>query len=112
MDVLLVLEKTEATADHHWNLAKMDIGEESLMRRLAAVLVVSARDVHTDIHSERGGVGEIAEPGVIREHRENGTVVLKDGGLPELGLLKLNLDLVLVADGSAYRHGQTSSCSI
>jgi hypothetical protein len=112
MDVLLVLEKAEATADHYWNLAEMDIWKEALMRGLAAVLVVSACDIDADIHCERGGVGEIAEPGVIGEHRENCAVVLKDGRFPELRLLKLNLDLELVADGRAYGCGQTSSRSI
>jgi hypothetical protein len=89
MDVLLVLQKTETTADHHWNLAEMDIGEETLMRGLATVLVVSACDIDADIHCERGGVGEIAEPGVIGKHRENGAIVLKDGGFTECHVQKL-----------------------
>jgi hypothetical protein len=105
MYVFLVLEKAEATSDHDRDFPEMDIGEETLMGGFATVLVVSACDIDTNIHGERGCVCEVAEPGVIGKHRKNCTVVLKDGWFSQLGFLKFNLDLVFIAHGSTGEGG-------
>ena len=106
--VLLVLEKTEAAADHDGNLAEMGVGEGALMGRLAAIMVVGTGRRHLDVDSEGRGIGEITQPGVIGEHWKNSAVVLEDGRLTELGIEKLDLDLVLVADRGT--EGQSSRC--
>ena len=110
MDVSLVLEKTEATPDHYGDLAEVDIGKDTLMASLLIELIVGANDGDLDINGQRRRVGQITEPGVIGEHRQDGTIVLKDGWLSQLGLLKLDLDLVLVAD-SGTGGGESGSRS-
>ena len=107
--MLLVLEKTEAAADHDGDLAEMDIGEDALVRGLLSLLgcgdIVSAYGGDLDIDRERRCVGKITKTGVVGEHRENGAVVLEDGRLAELGIEEFNLDLVFVADSRALVGG-------
>ena len=108
--MLLVLEKTELAADHDGNLAEMCVGEDALMAGLATVLVVGASCSDLDIDGQRRRVGQVAEPGVIGKHWQNGTVVLKDRGLSELRVEKLNLDLVFVADSGTESCGSCGGC--
>ena len=77
----------------------MDVGEEPLPNTLlSAVGVINLNIRHIDINEEGRGVCEIAKPCVIGHHWENGTIVLKDGGLLELGVAEFNMDLVFTVD--------------
>ena len=101
----LVLQETILRADHHRNLSEMDVGEQPLPHGLLpAVRVINLHVGDADIHEERCGVGQVTEPGVVGHHRQNGAVVLKDGGLLELGIVELQMDLVFTVDG-AERNG-------
>ena len=97
--MLLVSKETRRRADHDGNLAEMDVGEEALPDGLLPTLcIVNLNEGDIDIDKEGRGVGEIAQTGVVRHHRQNGAVVLEDGGLLELGVAKLEMDFVFTID--------------
>jgi hypothetical protein len=100
MEVLLVIQMAELASDHHRNLAKMDVGKDSLLHILHTTLcVVDKRSGNPNIYEERGGVCEIAHTGIIRHHGQNSTVVFKDCRFPKRRVLKLQHHFIFTLDG-------------
>ena len=79
----------------------------------AIVAIVDTRRCDSNVNRERRCVRKIAKTSVIRQHRQDRTIILKDRRLTKLGLLKLNLNLILIVDaGSALRDCGCCCCGV
>ena len=89
-DMLLVMEKTVFGPDHHGDLSQVNMGKDADIGFADAVASMVNEDRrHFHIHVERGRIGKIAKAGIIRHHRMNGAIVLKDRRLADGDLFKL-----------------------
>ena len=96
--MLLILEETESAAYHDGNLAEVGIWKDALVCCLTTILIIRTRCCYLDIDSQRRGIGQITEPGIIRKHWQDGAIVFEDSWLSQLRIEKLDLDLILIAD--------------
>ena len=53
-------------------------------------------DLYVDV--QRGRIGHVAKAGIVGQHRMDGTVVLKDGGLANGDLFELEGHFILMID--------------
>ena len=97
--MLLVGQEARGAADHHRNLAEMDVGEEPLSDALLAALrIVNLNVCDMDINEERRRIGQITKTGIVGHHGQNRAIVLKDCRLLELGVAELKMNLVFAID--------------
>ena len=65
----LVMEKAVFAADHHGNLAHVNIGKEALPHlTLPPIRIIDKGRLYMDIYEQGRGICEIAKTGIVGHH--------------------------------------------